>query len=561
MKSFYSGGMCWLVAVSMIGTTACAVEDSIDLDETEEALCAPGDREPVFLDQGWDDTTRAAFYQTSQGSRMLPYAWFLHLEQADGRQKLRAAENMRRMGFLVDGPSAANPDGLPVGFARDEHPTRGASVGVTCAACHTGELEYSGTRIRIDGGQSHVDLEQFQMALLDSLDATLSNHGKFNRFAHDVLGRPARRDDLAELRAQLEQARTWWIGRVARSRGTSPHGPTRTDAFTIIGNEVACELLGVPANCAPATAPTQFPYLWGTPDFDWAQYNSSVHSPLGRNVGEVTGVFAESRLAADGTVESTANLRNLHDLEMWVRTLRAPAWPERILGTIDRDLAAQGATIYARDCAGCHALEAPRTAPNAFGRSFAKVSFATPLAALGTDPTAAMAFATRRADPGPWRPIAEARGILGPDGKAPVAALLNLSGSMIISKFFAVSGFSDLQKLQYLGFRETLTATPAQITTYKARPLNGVALTAPYLHNGSVASMYELLLPPAQRKTTFYVGSKEFDPIELGYSTRRSADATLLDTRLVGNSSAGHTYGTTLSDDDRMALIEFIKTL
>jgi hypothetical protein len=561
MKAFYSGGVCWLVAVSMIGTAACAVEETLDLDETEEALCAPGDGRPAFLDQGWDDTTRAAFYQTSQGSRMLPYAWFLHLEQAGGREKLRDAHNMRRMGFLVDRPTAANPDGLPVGFAKDEHPTRGAAVGITCAACHTGELEFEGTRVRIDGGQSHADLEQFQAALLASLDATLTHNGKFNRFADDVLGRRAGRAELRDLRAELEQARTWWTARIARSRGTSPHGPSRTDAFTIIGNEVACDMLGVPANCAPAIAPTQYPHLWGTPDFDWAQYNSSVHSPLGRNVGEVTGVFAESRLAADGTVDSTANLRNLHDLESWVRALRPPAWPEQILGAIDHDVAARGAAIYARDCAGCHALEAPRTAPNAFGRSFSKVSFATPLAALGTDPTAAMAFATRRADPGPWRPIAEARGILGPDGKAPVAALLNVSGSMIIAKFFAASGFSDLQKLQYLGFRESLTATPAQLTTYKARPLDGVALTAPYLHNGSVASMYELLLPPARRKTTFYVGSREFDPVELGYSTRRSPGAVLLDTRLTGNSNAGHVYGTTLCDDDRMALIEFIKTL
>jgi hypothetical protein len=555
-------GVLWcVVATTLVGMAGCAVEGSMELGATEEAaVCGSGERPPVFLEQGWDDATRAAFYQTSQGSRVLPYSWFMHLEQADSRRKLRDDDNMRSMGFLVDPTSPSNPDGLPVGFARDEHSTRGTAIGFTCAACHTGEIEVGRTRVRIDGGQSHADLERFQLALLASIEATLDDDHKFQRFAVDVLDRRSRRDREG-LRRELEAARAWWTGRVARSRGASPHGPTRTDAFTIIANEVTCDLLGVASNCMPAVAPTQFPFLWGTTDLDWVQYNSSVHSPIGRNVGEVTGVFAESSLAADGTVDSTANLSNLHALETWVSTLEAPAWPEEVLGPIDHQRADRGAEIYARDCAGCHAVTPQKTAPNAFGASFNKVSFATPLSALGTDPTAAYAFATRRADPGPWRPIAAARGILGPDGKAPVAALLNISGSMIISKFFAAKGLTDRQKLEYLDFRETLTPTPAQLTTYKARSLEGAVFTAPYLHNGSVASLYELLLPPAERAQTFYVGSRQFDPVHVGLSTVPAPGAVLFDTRQVGNGNTGHVYGTTLSHDDRMAVIEYLKTL
>ena len=65
----------------------------------------------------------------------------------------------------------------------------------------------------------------------------------------------------------------------------------------------------------------QYPFLWNTPDFEGGQYNASVHSPLGRNGGEVTGVFAESSLAADGTVDSSANLPNLTSLENWIKSL------------------------------------------------------------------------------------------------------------------------------------------------------------------------------------------------------------------------------------------------
>jgi hypothetical protein len=537
----------------------------------------PPDEPPIFLDQGWDDATRAAFYQTTQGSRMLPYEWFLHLEQADSRQAFRANSNMRRMGFLVDPVTDANPDRLPVGFAKDVHPERGASLGLTCAACHTGELEYAGQRIRIDGGQSMGDLEQFQDGLLASLQATLADSGKFKRFGDNILGSGASASARAALRAEVEQVRDWWVGRVTRSRGLSPHGPSRTDAFTIIGNEVVCALIQNPANCRPAVAPTQFPHLWDTSDFDWVQYNSSVHSPLGRNVGQVTGVFAEAFFDAGG-LNSSADIDNLVALEDMISQLRSPAWPEDLLGPIDQELAAQGSAIYASACASCHTLDPqPRTDPNAFGVTFAKVNFATPLifpdgslippelGGLGTDPLAALSFATRRADAGPFADEAAARGILAEDGTAPVAGLLSISGGAIIQRFFLENGFFHedpfLRLYPYLGFRESLSPSIAQLTTYKARPLNGIAFTAPYLHNGSVPSMYELLLPPSQRTKQFHVGNLEFDPVHLGFSTTPQAHTVLLDTTLLGNSNAGHYYGTDLSHDERMALIEYIKTL
>lgn len=544
-----------MIATVTIGAMGCTTEAG----QGASTLSGDSTGQARFLDQGWDAWTRTAFYETTQGSRMLPYKWFVELEQADNGKKLRAAENMRKMGFLVDGASGTNPHGLPVGFAKDPHPTRGDALGLTCAACHTGQVRYNGVDIRIDGGQSLGDLEQLQNAIHASLDATLADPAKFERFAAGVIGDSsgAQRDAL---RAQMVTVRDWWTARIARSKGLSPHGPSRTDAFTIIGNEVVCALFQDPRNCEPGIAPTQFPHLWDTPDFEWVQYNSSVHSPLGRNVGQVTGVFAEASFDQAG-LNSTANLVNLHKLENWLKTLRAPYWDDTVLPAIDTTLAAQGEAIYATACGSCHEVVASRTAPNAFGVTFAMVNFSTPLSALGTDPTAAFKFATRRAYPGPFTAIATANGLVGPDGKAPVAALLSISGSMIIQRFFAVMGFNDLQKLEYLGFRQSRSPTTAQLTTYKARPLSGIAFTAPYLHNGSVPSIYELLLPPAQRSAQFWVGSKDFDPVKLGYSTAWQEGAVLLDTTQVGNGNGGHYYGTDLSEADRMALIEYLKTL
>ena len=98
---------------------------------------------------------------------------------------------------------------------------------------------------------------------------------------------------------------------------------------------------------------------------------------------------------------------------------------------------------------------------------------------------------------------------------------------------------------------------------YKARPLNGIWATAPYLHNGSVPNLWQLFLPENQRVKTFKVGSREFDPKNVGFRT--DGAGTTFDSSIPGNSNAGHSgaeYGTGLNnDDDRWALIEYLKSL
>jgi hypothetical protein len=374
----------------------------------------------------------------------------------------------------------------------------------------------------------------------------------------------------------METYRAWWDARIIRSKGLTPHGPSRTDALTIIANEITCLSLKIPENCYPAVAPNQFPFLWDTPDFEWVQYNSSVHSPLGRNVGEVTGVYAEMEIFPDGSISSSANINNLYDLEELLKELHAPAWPEHIFGKIDTALADQGEVIFTDKCVSCHTEDPqPRSEPNKFKMTFAKVNFDTPLCVLNpdpsscvlnlnlnTDPTAAVSFATHRAFPGDFLPQVVARGVeVGLDRKVRMAELLNISGSTFITEFFTKNNILAPELYKYLGYRESRSPTVAQLTTYKARPLNGVAFTAPYLHNGSVASIYELLLPTAERLKMFYVGSKRFDPVQLGFSTKREPNTVLLDTTALGNGNSGHEFGTDLSHDDRMAVIEYIKTL
>lgn len=108
--------------------------------------------------------------------------------------------------------------------------------------------------------------------------------------------------------------------------------------------------------------------------------------------------------------------------------------------------------------------------------------------------------------------------------------------------------------------RPTPKNPAAFILAYKARPLNGVWASAPYLHNGSIPNLYALLLPEEQRPATFSVGRMEFDPRNVGFLSD-GTEPFVIDTSLKGNSNKGHLYGTTLPEADRWALVEYLKTL
>jgi hypothetical protein len=91
----------------------------------------------------------------------------------------------------------------------------------------------------------------------------------------------------------------------------------------------------------------------------------------------------------------------------------------------------------------------------------------------------------------------------------------------------------------------------------------GIWATAPYLHNGSVPTIWDLLTPPKDRPKTFSVGQREYDPKYLGLSQEFSTDArhAKFETQLTGNHNTGHDFETNLKPEDKMALIEFLKSL
>ena len=128
-------------------------------------------------DQGWDYATAQAWYHVDQGTAFFPYEWFVALTQAQGEEHFAAPGNMQRFGFLPNPPHQTfNPDGLPIGFSRTElrldkgafQCWQGNWVGLTCAACHTGQVNYHGTALLIEGGPAQNDIETFRIRLAEA---------------------------------------------------------------------------------------------------------------------------------------------------------------------------------------------------------------------------------------------------------------------------------------------------------------------------------------------------------------------------------------------------------
>jgi hypothetical protein len=526
----------------------------------------------VNLSQGWGQDEQQSFYFTSQGSQLLPYDWFLVLEQPGHTNLFRSTQNMERQRWLPSRPTDLNPDGLPVGFVKDlDAETKQSYLGLTCAACHTTEIKYGPVTMRVDGGSSMADASLFLTEMTQTTGETFGSQDKFDRFAHNVLGGQYNEISAAKLRVELGSVAAYLKGREERNSPHLPYGYARLDAFGNIFNEVLAYGLDIKTNARPSDAPVSFPALCDTPHSDRVQWDGSAENnpvgvppglgPLGRNVGEALGVFAKVDIQPTALpgFRSSVKLANLGLLEKWTSDLWSPQWPEKFLSSLDVARVNRGSHIYNRldanqqSCATCHKVIVRDDPKRRFNVTM------TPLEIVGTDPTMASNVASRVAGTGRL----ERTPINGPldfhrFGKTD-------AGGVILASVATGVIFRDpvgLVNGAFIGQAPAPHAPQASLLAYKARPLNGIWATAPYLHNGSVPNLWELLKRPGDRVKSFYVGSREFDPVNVGFVTTKYDEmAVPLDTTLQGNGNSGHTWGTELTDAEKWDLIEYLKSL
>jgi hypothetical protein len=534
----------------------------------------------IYLEQNWTDEDREYFYFTDQGSRLLPYEFFLNLEHAESNQRLSSPENMLRYGFLPIQASSNNPDGLPIGLTRNKD-----FMGPTCAACHTQQLKYNNQFIRIDGGQAFIDLPMFLHELVQSMEKTLADENKFNRFATKIYGKSGTEDKRNDLKQRLQEQYDIRKAYNHRNHSDITYGYSRLDAFGGILNQ-GLYLTGVEDNINNPNAPTSYPYLWDTPQHDYVEWDGSqTNSSLGalaRNIGEVLGVFGDITPETtkwlgfiDGGYKSSIQADNLRGLEKVVAKLHSPLWPDAF-PEIDNDLAKRGRGLYEKHCLSCH-LDIDRTDPDR------KIQVRmSSLEVIQTDPLMATNAISFKGKTGIFEgrkrfyAVGEELGEEAPAlyivNNMMVGVLKNNPVQVLLAKRDAKNlGHPDeIHPPKYLDgkiVKKGEEVSEKTLLAYKARPMNGIWTGAPYLHNGSVPNLYQLLLPAEKRDKTFYIGSWEFDPVNVGYVSGKTPGSFLFDTSLEGNSNAGHEYGTgeygkdPFSEDEIRALIEYMKTL
>jgi len=125
--------------------------------------------------------------------------------------------------------------------------------------------------------------------------------------------------------------------------------------------------------------------------------------------------------------------------------------------------------------------------------------------------------------------------------KANTGVGLSLVGYYMRTKYYNTMGFSPEKIAEVNGFGQI--DLPVALPQYKPRPLAGIWAVGPFLHNGSVPTIYQLLSPADSRDKKFWVGTRDFDSVNLGLSTRPlSKGGFLLETSATGNSNIGHEF-------------------
>lgn len=303
-------------------------------------------------------------------------------------------------------------------------------------------------------------------------------------------------------------------------------GPGRVDAFG------SARAFLFEKGYSPKAA-VSYPYLWNFERVPWLHYDGNTTSVMERNMGQALGVGAVADL---DSFRSSLRPVNLDRLEGLAGKITPPRWPETLLGKIDWDRVKRGGELFHEHCAKCHVPFDPDKKADAPDLLF-------DVKTVGTDPVRAETFAQRLPKDGPFKGALFFEAIRDTMAKVRDKSYDDNQITPAQQKAFAKGRPDD--------WRGT--------DKYAARPLVAIWATAPYLHNGSVPTLDDLLKPAKDRPRTFYVGSREYDPAKLGYVTRVAGKDDNFDTSGAGNGNMGHEYGSTLSDAERKDLLEFLK--
>jgi hypothetical protein len=436
---------------------------------------------------------------TPIGGALPPY-WILRAMPTVCRDKLPGG--FASLGFISE-PNQP----LPIGISRRRR--EGIDhTGLNCAVCHTGTVRDTPAaepRIILGMPAQQLDLQSFVEFVIDctldsrltpaSIRATFPARDGPSLFERALL----RAGSLNRLKLQTLDLRNR-LGPILKGR-VPDWGRGRVDTF----NPYKAIQFNWPLEQLPAgerLGASDYPSLWNQKPrqgmhLHWDGDNDSVDE---RNLSASLGA---------GVTPVTVDHAGLRRIRNWIWTLPPPPYPF----VIDGAAADRGARVYAAQCASCHADHRFRDGVT----SGTRVGLVEDIEQIATD--------RHRLDS--------------------------------YTSVFAANqyGLFPASPYRFTRFRKT--------NGYANHPLDGIWARAPYLHNGSVPTLRDLLEPPERRPQTFYRGYDVFDQQNVGFVTDvPEADGRRFfqyDTTVPGNGNGGHVYGTTLPDDEKAAIVEYLK--
>jgi cytochrome c5 len=432
---------------------------------------------------------------------------------------------------LVSEAAMDRPVGMPEGQVALERPigfsTRNVFglefVGMNCAFCHTTTLRRAPDQkpdIILGGTGNSVDIERyflFMFAAFESprfngdvvMDAVLKEahhqHQDLN-LAERLLYRYVFIPAIPKVLAKLKVEDFDFIALHSPTRLPN-FGPGRVDTWSLYKRQFVD-----PPQRDPIPGIVDFPAIWNQK----ARVGMRMHWDGNTDVLEERNIV--SALALIGSRLDYLDYPRLTRVSDWSVGLLPPRYQDRIPDqflpdgkqAIRSDLAARGETLFRSQCANCHAADGIR------------VGRVEPNDDLATD------------------------GHRVKDFTPELAGALNELGTEVwkLRNFKPQSGYVN-------------------------NLLDGIWLRSPYLHNGSVPTLRDLLNEPEKRPRTFCRGDDLYDWKNVGFvSTPQAGQGAaacgkffLYDTSVPGNGNLGHRYGTSLGDNDKEALLEFLKTL
>ena len=397
---------------------------------------------------------------------------------------------------------------LPIGVSRRRR-LGIDQVGLNCAVCHTATVRDSPNappRIVLGMPAQQLDLQGFVRFVLDcTLDNRLTADAVRGRLPRQggpsIVERVLLRTGLMDrLKLQTLDLRNR-IGPIVTAQSLQ-WGRGRVDTFNPYkAIQFNWDLSRLPES--EAIGASDFPSIWNQKPrqgmhLHWDGDNDSVDE---RNLSASLGA---------GVTPVTVDHERLKRVRDWIWTLPPPKYPY----AIDQALVAQGVPLYQQHCSECHGDHRFRDGVI----SGAKIGQVVPIGAIKTD--------RHRLD--------------------------SYTFTFALNQY----GLYPDSAYRFTHFRKT--------NGYANQPLDGIWLRGPYLHNGSVPALRDLLDAPESRPKAFYRGYDVFDQARVGFvSDVPSANGqtfTLYDTTLPGNGNGGHIYGTSLTDPEKRAIVEYLKT-